>query len=583
MNQPWPWQCLGIDQTASVREVKRRYAELLKLNRPEDNPLGFQQLRHAYGICLEHARERENATGADGVREGHPSAPPPREGVGSEAHPHLPEVADTIPPIACSVEPLQGTEMPGRDSDFSPDAIPAVPPVPARFVHGTAQPAHAADTARTQAIPLTPVVAVPDLRSAADVADVLLALDATSPPDSDAFERHFAECPELASFVSRNDVELALLQRIVNGARPRLRALQQFGTAFGWRQLGHERHLLALGVPRDALPRIDEALFRAGAEAQFDWHVASGPRLIPSGEGTIGVTGEARLLRELRERRDTPPGFRALLSAQRLNRVNRLLDGWSQRYGNAATLYLFGSDSVSYWRSARPGAPATLRQSLAGIVRAARTFGWFLLGLLLIGIAATLQSPERGIGQLVETMAGTLAIGLTAIVIVGFWRLATRRLSEFVEVTDAAHEAWRERRFAGWLAPARAIPLGIALGLLLGIAAHGGHVLAALGVAAAISAVVFGWRSLAALPLHAGAAWLIALACSDPRSMLPWLAAAAVPLPTLWFSDWLARRQMPHDPVRVRWRRIAGYSMLYGIFALMLGVAGVAVFNALKH
>ena len=52
--------CLDLTPEASTRDIRRRYRELLKLNRPEDNPEGFQQLRAAYEICLEFARQRES-------------------------------------------------------------------------------------------------------------------------------------------------------------------------------------------------------------------------------------------------------------------------------------------------------------------------------------------------------------------------------------------------------------------------------------------------------------------------------------------------------------------------------------------
>jgi hypothetical protein len=44
-----PWQVLGLeDGTASLADVKRSYARLLKINRPDQDPAGFMRLRAAY-------------------------------------------------------------------------------------------------------------------------------------------------------------------------------------------------------------------------------------------------------------------------------------------------------------------------------------------------------------------------------------------------------------------------------------------------------------------------------------------------------------------------------------------------------
>ena len=42
-----PWAILQIDASADSRTIKRAYARLLKLNRPDDDPEGFQRLHQA--------------------------------------------------------------------------------------------------------------------------------------------------------------------------------------------------------------------------------------------------------------------------------------------------------------------------------------------------------------------------------------------------------------------------------------------------------------------------------------------------------------------------------------------------------
>jgi hypothetical protein len=559
MNLPWPWQCLDLDRSASVAAVRRRYAELLKLNRPEDNPDGFQQLRRAYEICLSFAREREaeaDAQTADG------------------------EVAVAAAPVAIAAERTRETAAVSISSAIPTahaqpihavtvvDAGPATESMPPLPRHPAEDPA-----------PQEPSIALPAMRPPNVVVDELLVLDRNTPPDDDAFARYFAECPELASFVSRNDVELELLHRITAGARPTLRALQVFGAAFGWRQLGHERHLLQLGVPRDALKHIDEALFRAGAEAQFEWHVSTKPRLIQSGDDTIDVEREIAILRKLRELRDKPPEFRALLSSSRLTRVMRLFDGWTQRYGNAATLYLFGTDNVAYWRRASPRAEANLLQSLAGAARAGIVGLWILAALVLMGIAMALRSRDHSLLPLFEAIGMLLAVGVPLIIILHGWRLAAARSTEFARFVDAQQEAWRERHLAKWLVPARAIPACVALGMLWGGAIFRGNWVAETIALVGVCLCAFGWRSLGALTLYAAMAWGGVRVCVGELTLLPSLAAGGLPLLLVWVADRIARSRLRLDSAATRWRRIISHSFLLSFFAFALSVVGAAVYK----
>ncbi|RMO79009.1 Heat shock protein DnaJ [Pseudomonas syringae pv. primulae] len=52
------WAVLELDQGADERSIKRSYAKLLKVNRPDEDPVAFQNLRDAYERALQLARAR---------------------------------------------------------------------------------------------------------------------------------------------------------------------------------------------------------------------------------------------------------------------------------------------------------------------------------------------------------------------------------------------------------------------------------------------------------------------------------------------------------------------------------------------
>ena len=49
------WERLGIDATADTKAIKKAYAKQLKVNKPDTNPEGFQDLRAAYERALEES------------------------------------------------------------------------------------------------------------------------------------------------------------------------------------------------------------------------------------------------------------------------------------------------------------------------------------------------------------------------------------------------------------------------------------------------------------------------------------------------------------------------------------------------
>lgn len=163
MSPPWFWQCLELPPDASAREVKRRYSQLLKLNRPEDNPQGFQQLRAAYEICLRLAQQREaeqaeaaQQNGQAAAHVAHPVAPAPADATAQMQA----LLANTLEQAAAAAQqtcksaapaPLQAVAAEAELS-AEPDAIPANPRPqaqtesrPLAFADGAPPPPHLID------------------------------------------------------------------------------------------------------------------------------------------------------------------------------------------------------------------------------------------------------------------------------------------------------------------------------------------------------------------------------------------------------------------------------------------------------
>lgn len=51
------WEILGLQPGAEERDIKRRYAQLVKNCRPEDDPAAWQQLHDAYEQALRYDDE----------------------------------------------------------------------------------------------------------------------------------------------------------------------------------------------------------------------------------------------------------------------------------------------------------------------------------------------------------------------------------------------------------------------------------------------------------------------------------------------------------------------------------------------
>lgn len=109
-----PFERLGVDRNADEREIKRAYARLLKVTRPDDDPEGFQRLNKAYQTALAAC-----AANADMSRRRKPKqAPrdPPMFSVDIRL--------ETPPQANFAPSPVQTISPPGHGSEV---ALPGIP------------------------------------------------------------------------------------------------------------------------------------------------------------------------------------------------------------------------------------------------------------------------------------------------------------------------------------------------------------------------------------------------------------------------------------------------------------------------
>lgn len=122
------WTILGIRATANEREIKRAYAQQLKVTRPEENAQAFQDLRDAYERALRAARQA-------GAEEVEYDAQDEAENGANTEH----ERAPTEEPVYTAYyewDPDTGPEVAVYRAvfDFVPDTSVATPVVEARRI-----------------------------------------------------------------------------------------------------------------------------------------------------------------------------------------------------------------------------------------------------------------------------------------------------------------------------------------------------------------------------------------------------------------------------------------------------------------
>lgn len=139
---PNPWAFLGLDRaTSSGRDVKRAYARLLKLHRPDQDPEGFQRVSDAYQQALRELASADSEPVA--VKQPQTVPPPlstalPDTAMESPAAAALPDAGGESDPSLLSPSSPDGPVMEETKAAASPEPSPRqledFPDLPEKFL-----------------------------------------------------------------------------------------------------------------------------------------------------------------------------------------------------------------------------------------------------------------------------------------------------------------------------------------------------------------------------------------------------------------------------------------------------------------
>lgn len=517
MNYPqWALRCLDLTEDAGTREVRRRYSELLKLNRPEDNPEGFQQLRAAYELCLAVARRREQqqVDAEAGMHAGSADTEPAAAAISAAAT----DTTTTTAAAPCSAAAAQAL----AHGDF------AATTQPLQASHDTLPPEH------------LPAVSVPDLREPAVVVDELQEM---SHRGAQAFAEWLAACPELIGLHTRDAVEMELLQRLLDGVRFGAAAIPQLSAAFGWRQVGFERRLREQGLSPRQQAQLLDALLQTQAEAEFEAHLAAAQPLDDRPGWQTPAALEATQLRWLHAQRDRVIPFWRAMPLGAVERYHRLIGRYAKRYGARSALAVFGHGTLAFWSRLHPENGMNWQLFSLRISQFSAAVWAVYLPVILLAFVLLAFAPVA------EQLPRWKAMGnLSTLLLLRIWPAGLALISAHALLRGYAQ--LREvlihrrqillRRTEKWLAPARALPLQLLLGsAFLGVNAAFGTV-AVIACAAAVC-LLFGVPAL----VNAALIGMVSTVFLQPTLMgspllMPLVASIGVLV--AWGTDWLGRR-----------------------------------------
>jgi hypothetical protein len=511
-----PFEFLGLAADADERAVKRAYARLLKINRPDENPQGFAALHTIYRAALQYVQWRDaRLTAAPGQGGASPPGSSRESGAGPPPPVVPPSPPSVVPPAPSPVVPpapppaALAPPLPPLQSPPSPAAVPPFPaPSPVRRP-APPPPAGAAHPVAA-AMPL-PRIAVHELQAL--VREIHSLLEDPGATPFDVARRLAAD--ELQPFVVREAVEDALLRALATAATAatapdagKLRVLVSF---FGWEQAAAGA---AIGSPaalrrRNAARAIVTGLYaaehaaeraaaaqrKAAAEA-LALHDAAVKR---AEEAFAGLAAPRRVKQLLQRLRRGAAPERPSLGIQTLQVPMDPFERWLRaafidrqaldaalnslrRHGGTAAMGLFHGPTRDFFAAvASPRAPLGKLLALHAIRATLAACGVSLGVALALTAAAAVDAGEK---LAAITFGGIFAF---ISVFLGSFVVDAMRRERRPAAPESPAAAQRRRRGAAWLggAGAAAALIGSALSV---------EPLALLGAAVALLAAALQFR-----------------------------------------------------------------------------------------
>lgn len=212
----WAFALLELEHDADERAVKRAYAKRLRITRPDDDPVAFQQLHEAYQTALHWAQERLEWE-QEAAQE--PADAPSATDAGT--HTSAEPATALVPPVVAVPPAPHDPALPHHE--------------PTARVFETAPPA----TAQSTALPLPELPVLPPRIDAAMMCRLILAEAHSADPAS--LDGWLQRRPELWSLQDKPRIGAALVDHLFSHDEAmRLENFDVLVRCFGWDEVGHE-------------------------------------------------------------------------------------------------------------------------------------------------------------------------------------------------------------------------------------------------------------------------------------------------------------------------------------------------------
>lgn len=404
-----PWELLGIEPTKDRRAIKRAYARLLQVHRPDGDQAAFERLRRAYEQALAYADPPEKARplptvdftppGADAQMpellsaqfhyEAPPAPPPKRDPLLNEEktrrrerlrRPQQPDATAPPPP-----EP---------DEEWVPPELlelEDVPPELGPLLEKARRQQERKRLEQSKNEPVRPLETPRPPRSTRAIVDELVDFAWQHREAPAEMLDYLAEEPDLINLDTKSMVSLELARQLIDDRNLPTGLLPLVVRFFEWDTFTEQRRLGA------ALKKLDKLRLIVSA-AELQQYLDA----VPANRRDTDVTR-----RQLRALRAAGADWRAWLYAWlhplRNKHIRRALAEGDRRYGSEAVRQVVGPRAVKFWNHALAPRPNPI-QGLMLLSRLAWLNAIFVLPILAMTWTLEKENPLLVAVAMVESL-----------------------------------------------------------------------------------------------------------------------------------------------------------------------------------